>query len=192
MKRLTPMVVSLVAALLILVGDAFAQGQSAAPGRSPGVTVTRLVKLFGGLENDWMAAVRNRDATVLGSLLAEDVEMRLASRPAEPIPRAEWIKHALAAPTPGWTVWQMAARDMGCTVIVSFRLEPGADAPGARPIFVVDTWVQAQGTWKAAARYAGAADEHPLGLPGEATLPDRKSTRLNSSHIQKSRMPSSA
>ena len=31
-----------------------------------------------------------------------------------------------------------------------------------------------------------------LQLPGEKEIPDRKSTRLNSSHIQKSRMPSSA
>ena len=152
MNRLTAMVVSLLAALLIPAGDVPAQGQSPAPGRSGIVTVTRLVKLFSGLENDWLAAVRNRDATALGSLLAEDFEMRLASRPAEPIPRAEWLKHALAAPAPGWTVRQMAARDLGCTVIVSFRLEPGADASGARPIFVVDTWVQAKGTWKAAAR----------------------------------------
>jgi hypothetical protein len=172
MKRQTAMTMSLVAAFLILAGAAPAQGQSATPGRSPVVTVTRLVKLFGGLENDWLAAVRNRDATALGSLLTEDFEMRLASRPAEPVPRAEWIKHALAVPIPGWVVRQMAARDMGCTVIVSFRLEPGADAPGARPIFVVDTWVQAQGSWKAAARYAGAADEHPLGLPGETAVPD--------------------
>jgi hypothetical protein len=177
MKRSLTVLVSLVAALLVLAEAATAQGQAAAPGRSPTVTVTRLVKLFGGLENDWLAAVRNRDEAALGALLAEDFEMRLASRPAEPIPRAEWIRHALAAPTPVWTVRQMAARDMGCTVVVSFRLEPGAGAAGARALFVVDTWVQAQGTWKVTERYAGAADEHPLGLPGEAarggTLPKK-------------------
>jgi hypothetical protein len=166
MKRSLTVLVALVAALSVLAGAATAQGQAPAPGRTP--TVTRLVKLFGGLENDWLAAIRNRDEAALGGLLAEDFEMRLASRPAEPIPRAEWIRHALAAPTPVWTVRQMAARDMGCAVVVSFRLEPGAGAPGARAAFVVDTWVQAHGTWRVAARYVAAADEHPLGLPGEA------------------------
>ena len=49
---------------------------------------------------------------------------------------------------------------------------------------------------------AALAEWSPPGLPSDAvfgalaedlkTLPDRKSTRLNSSHIQKSRMPSSA
>ena len=33
---------------------------------------------------------------------------------------------------------------------------------------------------------------HDLLVDGESPGPDRKSTRLNSSHIQKSRMPSSA
>ena len=65
----------------------------------------------------------------------------------------------------------MAARDMGCTVVVSFRLDPATGAHGARPVLVVDTWVQAQGAWKATARYVGAADDHPLGLPGETTVP---------------------
>ena len=39
------------------------------------------------------------------------------------------------------------------------------------------------------------ADVAVLGVPtdeGSPFMPDRKSTRLNSSHIQKSRMPSSA
>lgn len=168
MKRSVTVMVSLVVALSVLAEAATAQGQAPAPGRTPTVTVTRLVKLFGGLENDWLAAVRNRDEAALGALLAEDFEMRLASRPAEPIPRAEWIRHALAAPAPVWTVRQMAARDMGCAVLVSFRLDPGAGAPQARAVFVVDTWVQVHGTWKVTERYAGAADEHPLGLSGEA------------------------
>ena len=36
------------------------------------------------------------------------------------------------------------------------------------------------------------AVEHVINASTYAKLPDRKSTRLNSSHIQKSRMPSSA
>ena len=168
MKRSMTVLVSLVAS--ILVGDVPAQGQGAS-GRGAVGTVTRLVKLFDGLENDWLAAIRNRDEAALGALLAEDFEMRLASRPADPIPRAEWIKQALGTPSAGWTVRQMAARDMGCVVIVSFRLDPAAGASGARPVLVVDTWVQAQGTWRVTARYAGAADEPPLGLPGETTVP---------------------
>jgi hypothetical protein len=172
MKRTAIVIAPLVLALLAAPGAAAAQAPPTASGRGPNITVTRLVKLFGGLETDWLAAIRNRDETALGALLADDFEMRLASRPGEPIPRAEWIKHALASPTTaGWTVREMAARDLGCTVIVSFRLAPGAGAIGARPVFVVDTWVQEHGTWRVAARYVGAADGSPLGLPGETMLP---------------------
>ena len=169
MTRRMTVLACLGALLQISAGDVLAQGPGGAPGRIG--TVTRLVKLFDGLENDWLAAIRNRDEAALRALLADDFEMRLASRPADPIPRAEWIKHALATPPLGWTVRQMAARDIGCAVVVSFRLDPGADASGARPALVVDTWVQAQGAWKAVARYVGAADELPLGIPGETMAP---------------------
>ena len=42
--------------------------------------------------------------------------------------------------------------------------------------------------------WTGAPAAAPASAPSDAVpvLPDRKSTRLNSSHIQKSRMPSSA
>ena len=40
--------------------------------------------------------------------------------------------------------------------------------------------------------YEEPEKEEPLTPDGNATLVDRKSTRLNSSHTQKSRMPSSA
>ena len=40
--------------------------------------------------------------------------------------------------------------------------------------------------------YALGAGDRVVGVTGYAVRPDRKSTRLNSSHIQKSRMPSSA
>src|SRR5262249_43917239 len=145
--------------IVLLNGGASVHGQPSAPGRTPIVTVTRLVKLFGGLENEWLTAVRNRDEPALTALLADDFEMRLASRPSEPVPRAEWIKHALASPPVAWTVHNMAARDLGCAVMVSFRLDPGGSAPGSRPVFVVDTWAQTEGNWKVAARYVAAADE---------------------------------
>jgi hypothetical protein len=77
----------------------------------------------------------------------------------------------MAAPPAAWTVQQVAARDLGCVVVVSFRLEPGAGTHGARPVFVVDTWVQGEQTWKVAARYVAAADERALGLPGEVATP---------------------
>ena len=43
-----------------------------------------------------------------------------------------------------------------------------------------------------ALRSEGGADSRGLGRVGQRRYLDRKSTRLNSSHIQKSRMPSSA
>src|SRR5262245_3571013 len=129
----------LVAALLIISDNASGQGPS---GRPTIVTTTRLVMLSGGHEHELLSTIQNRDEPALTAILADNFEMRVASRPGEPVPRAEWIKHALASPPATWSVQHVVARDLGCAVLVSFRLEPGSAVPGARSVFVVDTWVQ--------------------------------------------------
>jgi len=159
-------VLSALGAIVLL--DRVSAQDRPATGRPPIVTVTRLVKLFSGLENEWLTAVRNRDETALTGLLADDFEMRLAARPGQPTPRAEWIRQALASSPATWTIHQIAARDLGSVVVVSFRLDPATSAHGGRPAFIVDTWVQVEGNWKVAARYVAPADERTLGLPGEA------------------------
>jgi len=171
MRRRVVAVAAVALCLAVRERGAWAQEKTPVPGRAPVPTVTRLVALFAGLENDWLEAVRRRDEAALSALLADDFEMRLASHPAAPVPRAEWIEQALAGPAGPWLVRDVAARDLAGPVVVSFRLEPGPGARGGRPAFVVDTWVQVQGSWKAKARYVGPADGNPLGLPGEFRTP---------------------
>src|SRR5205809_7845686 len=64
-------------------------------------TVTRLVKLFLEKEASLGAAVRNADATALGSLLTDDFELRAGSRAASPSPRADWMRELLRSRDPG-------------------------------------------------------------------------------------------
>ena len=74
----------------------------------------------------------------------------------------------------------------------SGNLGPGFDCAGA----ALDLWNELELTEGEGVEVSGeGAGEIPLGpehLGLKAFALDRKSTRLNSSHIQKSRMPSSA
>ena len=64
------------------------------------------------------------------------------------------------------------------------------------PIVLAAFFVGAAGAGVSATRiHVPTRSASPASLPGKLVMPrgpDRKSTRLNSSHIQKSRMPSSA
>src|SRR5437660_12219899 len=83
-------------------------------------TVTRLVKLFLEKEASLGAAVRNADATALGSLLTDDFELRAGARAASPIPRADWMRELLHTRDPGGEISRMAVHDFGSIAIASF------------------------------------------------------------------------
>jgi hypothetical protein len=128
-------------------------------GRVP--TVTRLVKLFLEKEASLGAAVRNADATALGSLLTDDFELRTGARAASPIPRADWMRELLRARDPGGEVSRMAVHDFGVVAIASFT-----QSAAGGPVFVVDVW-RGQGTdWKLAVRYASPAGSPAFAIPG--------------------------
>ena len=61
-------------------------------------TVTRLVKLFMDLEGTLATGLRDGNAAAVDTMLADDFEMRVASMPGNPTPRAEWIKLSLGKP----------------------------------------------------------------------------------------------
>ncbi len=127
-----------------------ALAQDPAAGRIP--TVSRLVQLFSRLEAEWMEAASRGDATALGGLVADDFEARSAQAPALPTPRAEWLAAArgVAAPAPS----EMAVRALGDVAVVSCRLTQAEHSA-----FVVDVWVESQGSWKVVARYASGSEE---------------------------------
>jgi len=128
-------------------------------GRVP--TVTRLVKLFLEKEASLGAAVRNADATALGSLLTDDFELRTGARAASPIPRADWMREVLRTRDPGGDISRMAVHDFGAIAIASFT-----QGAAGGPVFVVDVW-RGQGTdWKLAVRYASPVGSPAFAIPG--------------------------
>jgi hypothetical protein len=138
----------------------------AASGRIP--TLTRLVKLFLELEGALTTSLHEGNAASVDKTLADDFEMRVASMPGNPTPRAEWIKLALGKPAPAFRIEQMAVHDFGDVCVVSFlqagvagdRREP------ARDIAIVDVWKRAGDSWKLAVRYAGPAGSRDVVIPG--------------------------
>jgi hypothetical protein len=128
-------------------------------GRVP--TVTRLVKLFLEKEASLGAAVRNADATALGSLLTDDFELRTGARAASPIPRADWMRELLRTRDPGGEVSRMAVHDFGAVAIASFT-----QSAAGGPVFVVDVWRGQGSDWKLAVRYAGPAGLPAFAIPG--------------------------
>ena len=138
-----------------------AAAQDLAPGRIP--TVTRLVRIFAGLENSLNEAVRRHDQLGLARLLAEDFEMRSGTRPGQPVPRAEWLQALERNPSALPAPEQMAARDMGSVVLVSYL---GRRAEGGN-LFVVDAWRPEGSDWKLAGRYAAPAGDGRTAIPGD-------------------------
>lgn len=149
-----------IAALALLPALAFAQA-----GRVP--TVTRLVKLFLDLEGTLLDAARSGDRAALERQLADDFEMRVAQRPGEPVPRADWLAHTLAARPPAAQIEQMAVHDEGQAALVSFLLRPQGTQQW--PTFVVDTWVRAGDEWRLQVRYAAPVPAHSPRVAGEGS-----------------------
>ena len=145
------------------------QAVQAAPQPRNIPTVTRTVQLFSNLENDWLDAVHNHDAAALDKLLSEDFELRSAATPGIPTARAQWQQQAFAAKPMDSSIEQMAVHEFGDLAVVSFlwKIDAPKDSGVARQVFVVDTWRQAGGDWKAIARYASPVDSNAkLLVPG--------------------------
>jgi hypothetical protein len=155
--------------LALLLGLPAMPALAQATGRVP--TVTRLVRIFLDHEQALLRAQQAGAKTEFDRLLADDFELRSASKPGTPVARAEWLAAIAARPTPDWAIEQMAAHDHGAVVVVSFLMRPPVAKAGVVPIFVVDTWAQAGEDWQLKTRYAapvGAAAAVP-GEPGIST-----------------------
>ena len=76
----------------------------------------------------------------------------------------------------------------------SYDFPPNALIERRRLIKFINQYYEAKGSEKAAELFFRMmyADTSTIKYPGDYTLKDRKSTRLNSSHVSESRMPSSA
>jgi len=123
---------------------------AAAQVRSSAVTVTRLVKIFIGLETSVFEAQRTGDRAALERLLADDFEQRSGAQPGKPLPRAEWLDAALRDAAAELDLEQLAVHDRGETTIVSFLARPA----GRPAMFYVDVWVKAGDGYRLKVRYA--------------------------------------
>jgi hypothetical protein len=156
----------------LLLGASDATGQAPTPGgRVP--TVTRLVRLFDGLENEAWDAVHQKDRAALERFLADDFEVRRAASPGVPVPRAEWLGDALGSrDLPSFRLTQMAVRELGEVALVSFLLQEEPEAQGqARRggSFIVDAWIKMDGGWRLKARYTAPARTRPPDERGKPT-----------------------
>jgi hypothetical protein len=158
MKRIAGRAIVLVVFAASVPLAALAQNRDAAS-RVP--TVTRLVKLFLERETALIDAIRAGDAETIGSMLADDFELRTGTRAASPVPRAAFLQELARTRDGGGAVDRMAVHDLGSVAIASFRQGSG---PGA--LFVVDVWRRAGADWKLAIRYASPAAAPAASIPG--------------------------
>lgn len=143
-----------------------------APGRIP--TVTRLVKLFSGLEKDLVARTHAKDAAALDAVLDPSFELRAGNAPGTPVPRDAWIREARAAQRTPPQIDQMAVHDFGDIAIVSFRETDGGSAQRGSRRFVVDCWKRDGDSWKLAVRYASDAPAQRVKPPNAAATVDKR------------------
>lgn len=127
-------------------------------------TVTRTVLLFSRLENQLENALARGDEASASAMLTDDFEQRQAAAPGTPIPRAEWLQAAAKDRPQSFETSQRAVRMLGETAVVSFLATQRSGASGGNR-FLVDVWVQRDGNWKLAARYAASSPAQPKRRP---------------------------
>ena len=128
-------------------------------------TVTRLVKLFLDLEAELLLAQRDGDRQALENRLTDDFELRVAARPGQPIPRADWVRNSLQRKPAAMEIEQMAVHDEGPVAVASFLLRPHSRREP--PLFIVDTWVRDGDDWRLKVRYAAPVPPRSPRVMGE-------------------------
>jgi hypothetical protein len=152
--------------VVALAAAAAAIAADAVPGRVP--TVTRLVKVYADRETALAQAIRAGDKAAIERALADDFELRVGARAAQPIPRDDFVQSLVRTRDAGGEISAMAVHDLGAAAIASFTQGDGANA-----IFVVDVWRKYGDDWKLAIRYANPAGATRAPIPGaDAPPPD--------------------
>lgn len=131
-------------------------------------SVTRLVHVFAQRESRLSDAVQKRDSKAVSTMLAKNFEMRVATMPGNPVPRAAWIRQSFAESYMHSAIEQMAVHGYNRLAIVSFRwtIRTGKIHSKTQRFFIVDTWREEGGSWKLAVRYAAVVGESHATIPG--------------------------
>jgi ketosteroid isomerase-like protein len=154
--------------LLSLLSLAGAPALAAEPPQRIVPTVTLTVKQFTEMENDWLDAVRQRDADAINRLVADNFELRTAAAPGRPTARAEWLKQAQSGAPFESRIEQMATHEYGPLMVVSFlwKLDVAKTSPLPQQVFVIDTWRQGDKGWQVVTRYAAPVEAGAKAVPG--------------------------
>ena len=143
--------------------------QAQATGR--GGLVTRTVAAFADLEESLQRAFRERKPALAEQLLDDDFQMIVAQDPGTPVTREDWLAAMLRPGAGNWAPQQVQAREFGPVAVVSFVLRPAPARPGTAPLFVVDTWLRVDASWRLTLRQVAPATGPRRGIPGDAPGP---------------------
>jgi hypothetical protein len=131
-------------------------------------TRTRLVSQFSGLQNQWLDAIKQRDAAALDRLLSDDFEVWTPDHPA-PIPREEWQAQAFAENLKSFKIADMAVKSPRDGVAIeSFRLETTMSSnrsTSTQQFFVVNLWINEQDHWLCTDSYVSPVAAAPAVTP---------------------------
>jgi hypothetical protein len=167
MKRLSNQIL-IVFALLLPFSAAFAvpplMEQSGTENSGFVPVMTRWVKIFLEMETELDQAVRQGNQVRINKLVKDDFEQRTGFQPGLPIPREDWLKEYFlhARDIPPLIIEQMAARDLGETIVVSFKWAERNKAG----LFVIDIWERQREGWVLAARYVDRESLTNSAIPG--------------------------
>jgi ketosteroid isomerase-like protein len=122
-----------------------------------------VVTLIRELQEQWMAAWRDKDGATLDRILAPEFALIISASPSQSFPRAAWLRTAASGyDCTEFSYRDMQVRDFGDVVIVSslFRVRAtafGVDRSG--DFFLTDVWRPgANGGWQVIARYSSVPE----------------------------------
>jgi ketosteroid isomerase-like protein len=123
----------------------------------------KVVRLIRELQDQWMAAWRDKDSATLERILAPEFALVISASPTQSFPRAAWLRTAGSGyECTEFSYRDMQVRDFGDVVIVSslFRVRAtafGVDRSG--DFFLTDVWRPgADGAWQVIARYSSVPE----------------------------------
>lgn len=140
----------------VAASDEAAGGAPAPPSRE------EVEKNLLALEHKWMEAVRTRDASTLGQVVADDFSFVSPHAPHVQGNRDKYLGHALRElKLNSYELTEQTVRLYGRTAIVGGRLTQKATGASGEDLsgsyFVTDVWVRQDGFWHVVSRHTSRA-----------------------------------
>lgn len=143
------------------------RGQETTQKEKPAPEARSFMELFTKLESDWIHAVQKKDKTALDAILAPEFMLRSSEDPENPLPRAEWIQHALSSyDIHSFSHRAMAIRAFLGVAVVSLVQTQQATMDGKNrdgEYLIVDIWEVNHDKWQISARYMAPVSNGAVG-----------------------------